>query len=197
MLKGKLVSIRTMETADLPQVKSINDDPGVRGNVVGWGWPNSAVEMERWHTASQGGLTHRWVVEDDEHRVIGVTGLWDVDWQSRHALTALKLGGENEVRGRGLGTDAIKLVMAFAFYDVGLERLHGSILESNPASMRAYVEKCGWSKEGTSRKHVWRHGSFVDLHQVGVLKVDFDGLPDAQDYIDLVTTPSLGRKAEN
>lgn len=187
MLQGRLVSIRTMEVADLPYVKAINDDPVVRANVVGWGWPNSEAEMLRWHAASQGGSTHRWVVEDADCRVIGVTGLWDVDLQSRNALTALKLGGKDEVRGRGLGADAIKLVMAFAFYDLGLNRLHSSILASNAASLRAYVDKCGWSKEGVSRQHVWRHGGFVDLHQVGVLREDFDRLPDSEEYINIVT----------
>lgn len=183
MLIGRHVSIRTMEIEDLPAVKAINDDPGVRGNVVGWGWPNSNSEMQRWHQQSQGGSTHRWVVADEDGAVIGVTGLWDVDWQSRHALTALKIGGANPVRGRGLGTDAIMLVMAFAFHDVGLNRLYGSILTTNHASFRAYVEKCGWTHEGTSRQHVWRHGEFVDLRQVAVLKEDFDTLPDAAEYV--------------
>lgn len=188
MLKGKHVTIRTMEVGDLPYVKAINDDPVVRANVVGWGWPNSEAEMLRWHASSQGGNTHRWVVEDEDSRVIGVTGLWDVDLQSRHALTALKLGGRNEVRGRGLGTDAIKLVMAFAFYDVGLNRLYSSILASNAASLRAYVDKCGWSHEGVSRQHVWRHGKFCDLVEVGILKEEFDKLPDAPAYARAVVT---------
>jgi RimJ/RimL family protein N-acetyltransferase len=187
VLKGKHVTIRTMEVDDLPCVKAINDDPVVRANVVGWGWPNSEAEILRWHASNQAGNTHRWLVEDEKPRVIGVTGLWDVDLQSRHALTALKLGGNSGVRGRGLGTDAIKLVMAFAFYDVGLNRLHSSILASNTASLRAYVEKCGWAHEGVSRQHVWRHGRFVDLHQVGVLREDFDRLPDAGDYVSRVT----------
>ena len=191
MLQGKFVKIRTMEEADLSAVKAINDDPAVRANVVGWGWPTSMSEMQRWHAGSQGGHTHRWVVEDEAERVIGVTGLWDVDMQSRHAMTALKLGGRNEVRGRGLGSDAIKLVMAWAFYDLGLNRLYGSILANNVASQRAYVDKCGWSHEGVSREHVWRHGSFVDLLHVGVLKSDFDKLDDAQDYISLVMTGTV------
>lgn len=187
MLEGKVVRIRTMEVRDLPAVKTINDDPAVRGNVVGWGWPNSLSEMERWHAGSQGGATHRWVVEGSSGDVIGVTGLWDVDMQSRHALTALKIGGTSGDRGRGSGTDAIKLVMAFAFYDLGLNRLYGSILVSNAASQRAYVDKCGWSREGVAREHVWRHGQFRDLVHVGVLKSDFDQLPDAHDYIVRVT----------
>lgn len=187
MLKGNLVSLRTMEVEDLPYIKAINDDPVVRANVVGWGWPNSEAEMLRWHAASQGGNTHRWVVEDGDGRVIGVTGLWDVDMQSRHAMTALKIGGKNEVRGRGLGTDAIKLVMAFAFYDLGLNRLYGAILANNVASQRAYLDKCGWSREGVSRAHVWRHGDYVDLVQVGVLKADFDGLAGSDEYVALAT----------
>lgn len=188
MLRGKYVHIRTMEADDLTAVKAVNDDPAVRANVVGWGWPTSMTEMQRWHGGSQGGNTHRWVVEDGEQRVIGVTGLWDVDMQSRHAMTALKLGGLNEVRGRGLGTDAIKIVMAWAFYDLGLRRLYSSILVNNVASQRAYIDKCGWSREGISRAHVWRSGGFVDLIHVGILKAEFDQLVDAQDYISLVTT---------
>ncbi|MHB1046995.1 MAG: GNAT family N-acetyltransferase [Thermoanaerobaculia bacterium] len=187
MIQGKLVRLRTMEVADLADVKAVNDDPQVRANVVGWGWPTSKAEMERWHEKSQGGATHRWAVIDENERVIGVTGLWDVDFQSRHAMTALKLGGVNEVRGRGLGTDAIKAVMAFAFYDVGLHRLYTSIIAGNVPSVRAYVEKCGWRREGVSREHVWRHGRFVDLQQVGILKAEFDELPDARDYVRLIT----------
>lgn len=191
MLRGKFVHIRTMEAEDLAAIKGVNDDPAVRANVVGWGWPTSMTEMQRWHAGSQGGNTHRWVVEDGEERVIGVTGLWDVDMQSRHAMTALKLGGLNEVRGRGLGTDAIKIVMAWAFYDLGLHRLYGSILANNVASQRAYIDKCGWSREGVSREHVWRGGGHVDLVQVGVLKSDFDQLDDAQDYVALATTGAI------
>lgn len=187
MLQGKFVHIRTMEADDLVAVKAVNDDPAVRANVVGWGWPTSMTEMQRWHAGSQGGNTHRWVVEDGEQRVIGVTGLWDVDMQSRHAMTALKIGGRNELRGRGLGTEAIKLVMAFAFYDLGLNRLHGAILADNTASQRAYLEKCGWRKEGILRQHVWRHGEYRDLWQVGILAREFDELEDASDYIARVT----------
>lgn len=194
MIRGKIVRLRTMEVADLPIVKQINDDPIVRSNVVGWGWPNSATEMEAWFQSSQGGTTHRWIVESADGEAIGVTGLWDVNWQSRHALTALKLSHSSGARGRGIGTDAIKTVMAFAFYDVGLNRLHGSILGSNGASFGAYVNKCGWKHEGISREHVWRNGGFQDLVQVGVLKSDFDALPDASDYRTLITTGVLGEQ---
>lgn len=186
MISGKSISLRPIEESDQEYIYQLNSDPGVRANVVGWEFPQSLHHQRKWFETSQTGSTHRWIVEDAESRRIGLTGLWNIDLHNRNALTALKLGGPNEVRGRGIGRDAIKAVMAFAFYDVGLERLYGSIIEGNNPSLKAYCDHCNWSVEGTSRNHIWRHGQYVDLIQVGVLRTDFDALEDAQDYIDLV-----------
>lgn len=186
MIQGKSVLLRPIEERDQEYIHQLNADPGVRSNVVGWEFPQSLHRQRNWFANSETGQTHRWIVEDEESRQIGLTGLWDIDFHNRNALTALKLGGPNEVRGRGIGRDAIKAVMAFAFYDVGLKRLYGSIIEGNDPSLKVYCERCNWSVEGTSRSHVWRHGDYVDLIQVGVLKEDFDDLEDSRDYIDLV-----------
>jgi len=121
MIRGQKVCIRPMEREDLPFVQQLNADPVVRGRVVGWGWPSSLAEQTSWFDSQgRGGLTHRWMVERPDRKPIGVTGLWDVDWHNRNALTALKLGATPGAKGAGFGTDAIKAVMAFAFYDVGL-----------------------------------------------------------------------------
>lgn len=187
MIYGRSTVIRPIETLDQTFVHELNADPGVRGRVVGWDWPGSLTAQERWFAGQSASSTHRWLVTTDDGDRLGLTGLWDVDWHNRHALTALKLGGKNSVRGRGYGADAIMAVMAFAFYDVGLNRLHSTILTDNAPSIRAYVDKCGWSVEGASRQHVWRHGQFVDLLHVGVLKSDFDRLDSAAEYIARVT----------
>lgn len=185
-MNGKQVRIRNIERGDLEAIVALNNDPVVRANVVGWMPPSSLEEQQRWfETLDDNDRTVRWAVIDEEDRFLGITGLWDLDRRNRKALTALKLGGRNELRGRGLGTDAIKIVMAYAFYEVGLNRLYGSILDFNQASYRAYVDKCGWSVEGTSRQSVFRGGGLVDEIQVGILREDFEKLPDAADYIEL------------
>lgn len=191
MIVGSKVQLRPIEVRDQAFIHSLNSDPVVRANVVGWDWPSSQHQQEEWFETNTSTSTHRWVVEDHGGDPLGLTGLWDVDWHNRNAMTALKLGGESPQRGRGLGTDAIMTVMAFAFYDVGLERLYSSILADNAASLKAYTERCGWSLEGTSRRHVWRHGQFKDLLQVGVLKGDFDRLDRATEYIERVTTRTV------
>lgn len=187
MIHGKCVTIRPIESGDQLFVSQLNSDPAVRANVVGWDFPQSLHKQEQWFESARPENTHRWLVEDSQGHRIGLTGLWSVDWHNRNALTALKLGGPGEARGRGLGRDAIKAVMAFAFYDAGLHRLHSTIIDGNTPSLKAYCDYSNWRVEGRSRDHVWRHGSYHDLIHIAALKSDFDALPDAQEYIERVT----------
>jgi RimJ/RimL family protein N-acetyltransferase len=186
MIHGLKTLCRSIESADQAFLHELNADPVVRANVVGWEFPSSLNKQTKWFEAQVPSSTHRWIVEDLAGNALGLTGLWDIDWHNRNALTALKLGGPAPKRGEGLGSDAIMAVMAFAFYDAGLERLYSTILKDNVASLKAYTEKCGWQIEGTSRKHIWRHGAFEDLLQVGVLREDFDKLPNSREYIELI-----------
>lgn len=186
MIKGKRVRIRPTELEDQAFITELNSEPAIRANVGGWDLPQSEYWQTQWYQSSRPGNTHRWIVENLEGHKLGLTGLWGIDWHDRNALTALKIGGQHGSRGRGFGSDAIKAVMAFAFYDVGLNRLHTTILSSNAPSLRAYSEHCNWKLEGNARKHVWRHGEYVDLLHLGVLKEEFDALPDASDYVNLV-----------
>lgn len=92
-------------------------------------------------------------------------------------MSAIKLGGVEDVRGRGYGTRAIRLMTDFAFSDAGLHRLYAQILSFNEASLSLYRDKCGWTVEGTSRQHVWRRDRYWDLVQVGILKDDYLARP--------------------
>ena len=183
MIPGKLTRMRAVEPADLSLLKEIANDRFVASLVVGWSWPLSDYGQGKWwEGAHNSANTKRFMVEDFDGNAIGMTGLWDIDWHNRHALTALKLHPERVQRG--MGTDAIKLLMAYAFHDVGLNRLWGAILDFNGPSFGAYVKKCGWKIEGCLRQEIWRDGAFHDLYRVAVLKDEFYALPDAQEYID-------------
>ncbi|MGK3953983.1 GNAT family N-acetyltransferase [Microbacterium sp. I2] len=164
------VRLRPIERSDLTFLRDLANEPAVRASVVGWDWPLSLAGQERWFdNGFDSASTRRFIVEDENGLAIGLTGLWDIDWHNRSALTALKLGGRPNVRGRGYGRSAVGAVMDFAFLDVGLHRLHSTIIHSNAASRALYVRKCGWTEEGTLRQHVWRDGRFEDLVQVGIL----------------------------
>lgn len=174
MLSDGVLLLRPIERADLPFLRDLANDPGVRENVVGWDWPLSIDGQERWFQRGvDSDHTRRFVVEHEGGGSIGVTGLWEIDWRNRNAMSAIKLGGAEDVRGRGYGTRAIRLMTDFAFSDAGLHRLYARILSFNEASLGLYRDKCGWTVEGTSRQQVWRGDRYWDLVEVGILRDEY------------------------
>lgn len=172
MFSDGVIGLRPIERSDLPFLRDLANDPVVRANVVGWDWPLSLAGQERWFDGgTDSDYARRFVIERIEDGVpLGITGLWDIDWRNRTAMSAIKLGGMQETRGRGYGTRAIRLVTDFAFDDVGLRRLYAQVLAFNGASLALYRDKCGWVVEGTSRQHVWRGDRYVDLIHLGILR---------------------------
>ena len=171
---GREVTLRPVEREDVTFLRDLANDRVVRENVVGWDWPLSAAGQLRWFDSGPDtAATRRFIVEDGSGMPIGLTGLWEIDWHSRTAMTALKLGGTANVRGQGWGTAAIHELMEFAFMDVGLHKLYSTILSSNEASLAAYIRKSNWVEEGRLREHVWKSGSYRDLVQIGMLRSEY------------------------
>ncbi|MDM1780925.1 GNAT family N-acetyltransferase [Acinetobacter indicus] len=194
MIKSKLLSLRPIELNDDVVLQQLINNPLVSENVVGWTFPVSLFSQKNWIQSNTNTLSYRLVVVDNEtNEAIGITGLWDIDWHNQAAMSAIKLLPEKTKKG--FGTEAIMLSMAWAFYNVGLRRLHGAILDFNGPSMGAYVKKCGWKVEGRQREAIFRKGEWHDLYSVAILKREFDALPAASQFINAVcpidTTPNI------
>ena len=194
MIKSKLLSLRPIELNDDIILQQLINNPLVSENVVGWTFPVSLFSQKNWIQSNINNLSYRLVVVDNEtNEAIGITGLWDIDWHNQAAMSAIKLLPEKTKKG--FGTEAIMLSMAWAFYNVGLRRLHGAILDFNGPSMGAYVKKCGWKVEGRQREAIFRKGEWHDLYSVAILKREFDVLPAASEFINSVcpvdTTPNI------
>jgi RimJ/RimL family protein N-acetyltransferase len=63
--------------------------------------------------------------------------------------------------GRGIMTDAVRAVTAYALSGRGLLRLEAPVFAWNPASMRV-LEKCGYQREGILRKSAFKDGEVID-----------------------------------
>lgn len=194
MITGKNLSLRPIELKDDRLLQQLINDPQVLENVVGWSLPVSLFSQSNWIQSNSGGSSYRLVVVDNEsNEAIGITGLWDIDWHNQSAMSAIKLLPEKTKKG--FGTEAIMLGMAWAFYNVGIRRLHGAILDFNGPSMGAYVKKCGWRIEGRQREAIFRKGGWHDLYSVAILKHEFDALPNTSEFINMVcpvdTTPNI------
>lgn len=74
-------------------------------------------------------------------------------------------------RGRGIGTEAGRAVVAWGFDEVGLHRIGLDVFSFNPAAQRSY-EKIGFHVEGIARHTMLWDGEWIDSVLMSMLVSD-------------------------
>lgn len=176
-IRGKSVVIRAIEETDLPKLHAWSNDPDLWGMLGGWHFPTSMASTYKWFEQLQrDALNQRFAITTEALGLVGSANLVDIDWKNNNAFHGMMLG-DPAVRGQGIGLDTIMAMMRYAFEELHLERLDGSMIEYNEASLAVYCGKCNWQIEGRQRNWYFRGGRYWDRIVVGVTR---------QDYIDLI-----------
>ncbi|MFS2187702.1 GNAT family N-acetyltransferase [Mucilaginibacter sp. Mucisp84] len=89
----------------------------------------------------------------DESRITAEIGYW--------------LGEEHW--GKGLATEAVKLVTTYAFEHFSLLRLEAGVYNRNTASIRV-LEKAGYIQEAVLRRSVIKNGEVMDKYMYAIFK---------------------------
>lgn len=169
-IRGKHVLLRAIEREDLPLLNKWANDPEIQRMLGGWHFPTSLQDQEAWFSSlSCNSLNQRFAIEVDSMGLIGTANLVSIDWKNRTAFHGMLLG-DKSIRGKGYGTDAIKAIMSYAFDELGLHRLDTDIIVYNEASLRVYIEKCGWIEEGRRTDWYFRGGRHWDKVLVGITR---------------------------
>lgn len=110
----------------------------------------------------------RTLVDD---KLIGELGLDVVNWVGRDAFVGLGIG-ETEYWSKGYGTDAMNILLRFAFTEINLKRVTLGVFEYNPRAIRSY-EKAGFRHEGHLRSLLNREGRRWDEVFMGILREEW------------------------
>jgi RimJ/RimL family protein N-acetyltransferase len=106
-----------------------------------------------------------------EDKLLGDIGLYVVNWPGRDAFVGIGIG-ERDFWGRGYGTDAMNVILRYAFMEVNLRRVTLTVFEYNPRAIRSY-EKAGFRHEGRLRRLLHRDGRRYDELFMGILREEW------------------------
>ncbi len=173
-IQGKKVVLRAIEARDLPLLQQWSNDPSIQSMLGGWHFPVSERDQQAWfESLSLNSPNQRFAIDTTEHGLVGTANLVSIDWQNRHGFHGMLIGDKN-LRGKGYALDAVMTLMRFAFEECGLYRLDGDMISYNEASLRFYLEKCGWKNEGIKRGWYFRKGRRWDKVIVGITAEDYE-----------------------
>ena len=106
-----------------------------------------------------------------DDRLIGFAQLYWIEWN--HGTGWLRLGiGDPQDRGRGYGTEAIQLLLNYAFNELNLYRLTAVVAEDNPQALRFFLAN-GFAEEVRRRQAIARDGRRWDAIHLGILKSEW------------------------
>jgi RimJ/RimL family protein N-acetyltransferase len=106
-----------------------------------------------------------------DDRLLGLIDL-DVDsWAQGNGWVGIAIGDRADW-SKGYGTDAMRVLLHFAFTEVNLRRVSLNVFGYNPRALRSY-EKVGFTIEGRVRQYLLRDGQWWDMVYMGLLKSDW------------------------
>jgi RimJ/RimL family protein N-acetyltransferase len=110
-----------------------------------------------------------------DDRLLGFVDL-DVDtWAHGNGWVGIALGDRADW-GQGYGTDAMRILLHFAFTEVNLQRVSLTVFGYNRRAIRSY-EKTGFTVEGRVRQYLHRAGQWWDMAFMGILKDEWQARP--------------------
>lgn len=176
MLYGKDLRLRAIEREDVPRFVRWLNDPDVRQFLL-MHQPLSRAQEERWFegqlSRSDELILAIEVREGREWVHIGNVGLHRLDLKNRTAVLGIVIG-EKDFWGRGFGREAIRVLLCYAFLELGLHRVELETFSSNVRALRCY-EAVGFKKVGVRRQAFFRDGAFHDVIIMDLLAEEFAG----------------------
>jgi RimJ/RimL family protein N-acetyltransferase len=178
-LTGELVELRPFTVADAEAMQRILADPEVLRLT---GSTHSSAERDElplselrdWY-GTRSDQTDRLdlaVVDRGSGAVVGEVVLNEVDAGSLGCNFRALIGTDG--RDRGLGSEAIRLLLDHAFGTIGLHRVALEVYDFNPRARHVYT-RLGFRHEGTLRHALRFDGEWVDAHVMAVLADDWPG----------------------
>lgn len=179
---GKNVTLRAIEREDLPLLHKWANDPEIWSMLGGWHFPSNLDYMDKWFAAlGSNPNKQNFAIDTEEHGLIGSVNLVDIDWKNNNAFTGLQLG-DKDIRGKGYGVDTFMAIQRYAFEELHLNRLDGTVIEYNAPGLGFITKHCGWKEEGRQRNWYFRKNRYWDRIMVGITREDYFELIEKNKY---------------
>jgi RimJ/RimL family protein N-acetyltransferase len=112
------------------------------------------------------------ILDHQNDRPIGLVELDGVSWTAGDAFVGIGLG-ERDYWGKGYGTEAMNIILGYAFRELGLRRVSLTVFEYNLRAIHSY-EKIGFTHEGRLRQALNRDGKRWDILFMGILRAEWE-----------------------
>lgn len=173
MLTGKQIHLVPLSSRHLAKTRDWANNPELNAGILRV-LPVTEIEQQIWFenvcTDSGKIVFAIHLLENDEH--VGNCGFYNLDHLHRRAELWLLIGEKNR-HGKGLGQEATRLLLAYGFDFLNLNRIYLYVNQDHSQAVNLY-EKAGFCAEGIMRKHYFIQGKYQNVLIMSILKDDYE-----------------------
>lgn len=167
-IKGKKVFLRYVASEDFDEMMQLflESRKFYKGLVSP---PDDRGEFENYVARNDEDASEFFVIcRNEDEKIVGAINLSQIFRKVfQNAYLGYSLGVN--YTGNGFMTEAINLILKFAFKDLKLHRIEANIQPHNSASIEV-VKRCGFSREGFSPKYLKIGGKWRDHERWAIIK---------------------------
>lgn len=168
MLFGETIALGPILPVDIPTLFAWSDDPEQARMNEPYRPPNWQRQEAFWLNAEADPrrifLAIRLRREPD---IVGYVQIRDIEPVHRSAVIGVRIGSTAN-RGRGLGSEALRLAIDYCWNDLNLTRLSLTVFAHNDRAEALY-ERLGFQREGVFRHALFIGGQWIDLVAMALL----------------------------
>lgn len=168
-IEGQNIYLRPILEEDTDMVLRWRNSDRVMKNFI-YRKPICRSEHLDWlHNKVEKGLVYQFIICDKHNSTpYGSIYLQNFEEQHHRAEEGIFLADDDKIEGRGIGTEAGRLIVDYSFYSLGLHKLTARVLAYNKASRRMH-EKSGYLQEGYLKEELFLDGKYQDLVLYGAI----------------------------
>ncbi|MDR1693199.1 MAG: GNAT family N-acetyltransferase [Oscillospiraceae bacterium] len=173
-LHGEDIYLAALERQDCKKICEDNEydfDNPAETTLFGWSVENSDEWFEETQRLLKSDVNIRLGVFLNDRTVIGDVALQSIDRANRSCSLGLgiaKIGN----RGKGYGTQALRLILDYGFFNQGFERIVANTTEINLPAQKV-LKKLGFVLEGRERKALYFRGQKLDKFNYSLLADEY------------------------
>ncbi len=179
-IEGSRLRLRPVEEPDLPQLMAWVVEP----EVLYW-WDDEMADLDEaraeFLAPDEGGPREGYIIEVIEDlvaggRPVGGRPVGYIQWWHRyydpdyHWTAGIDIFiGEPDARDRGVGTEAVRMLLGYLFE---VRKLHCVTIDPEVANARAIrsYQKAGFRLDGVLRHHEFIRGTYIDTQMLSILE---------------------------
>ena len=165
MIDGKKIRLRSLTKKDFDKTYKWHNDLALRNLTLAHPFPVTDAQEEEWYDSLLKDRSNKNVYFGIEakssNKLVGIIFLTKISMIHKTCWLGVFVGDKNS-RGKGFGSEAVNLIVDYAFNSLNLRKVSLEVVKSNKNAISSY-KKIDFFQEGEMKKQVFIDGKYNDI----------------------------------